>query len=193
MHWRNKKWCESAVDKNCMSRLLCISVWHSVYYWSLFQCTEKDCSVTQTMFLLMWSGTKAAEDKIDLVSKSQLPWDKKVTETPLTENVGKEMGFVSIADNSTLLLCLCTQSVWDRISKGKGEALLLKEKLLIAASVGFFWHQHLGNCLNLVIFLQIWKKEVMKIDFGFLTSLNINWRIQCTKYHSPERNDCLMM
>lgn len=53
------------------------------------------------------------------MSKSQLPRDKKVTETPLTANTSKEIGFVSVAlaDNSTVLLCLCTQSVGDSVSK----------------------------------------------------------------------------
>lgn len=69
---------------------------------------------------------------------------------------------------------------------------MLKEKLLKVVSVSFFRHQHLGQCLSLVIFLQIWKEEVMKIDFGLLTSLNINGWVQCVEYHSAEKNDCLM-
>lgn len=44
----------------------------------------------------MCSRTKAAGDKIDLVSKSQLPWDKKVTETPLSASTGKEMGLYQL-------------------------------------------------------------------------------------------------
>lgn len=33
--------------------------------------------------------------------------------------------------------------------------------------------QYLGKSLNLVIFLRIWKEEIIQIDFELLTSLNL--------------------
>lgn len=39
--------------------------------------------------------------------------------------------------------------------------------------------QHLGKSLNLVIFLQIWKEEIMKIEL--LTSLNVDYLTQVSR------------